>query len=79
MMFVKKERMVLRGYNKVESHEEEKEDNSYCPLRKSRKEENFPHLYGECEALVDLRNLERVKGLIGAPITAFIKRIYRPT
>jgi len=42
----------------------------FCKLRK---EEDFPHLYGECEALVDLRNSERVKGLIGAPITAFIK------
>jgi len=36
-----KERMVFRGYNKVDSHEEEKEDNYYCPLCKLRKEEDF--------------------------------------
>jgi len=66
------------SYNKEDSHEEEKEYNSYCPLCKLRKEEDFPHLYGECEALVDLRNSawKELKGsleLIGAPITNFIK------
>jgi len=30
-------------------------------LCKLRKEEDFPHVYGECEALVDLRNSERAK------------------
>jgi len=65
--------MVFRGYNKVDSHEDEKEDNPYCPICKLRKEEDLIHLYRECEALADLRNLERAKGLIGAPITAYIK------
>jgi len=70
------------SYNKEDSHEEEKEYNSYCPLCKLRKEEDFPHLYGECEALVDLRNLERAKGLIGAHWSTyykFYKRIYKLT
>ena len=57
----------------MNSHEEEKEDNPYYPLCKLRKED-FLHLYGECEALVDLINSawKELNGLIGAPITAYI-------
>jgi len=40
-LFPVKERMVFRGYNKVDSHEEEKEDNPYCPLCKLRKKKTF--------------------------------------
>jgi len=67
--------MVFRGYNKDDTHEGEREDNPYCPLCKLRKEEDFQHLYGECEAMVDLRNSawKELKGLIGSPITAYIK------
>jgi len=55
--------MVFRDYNKDYSYEEEKEDNPYCLLCKLRREEDFPHLYGECEALgrSEKLSLERVK------------------
>ena len=69
--------MEFRGYNKDDSHEEENEDNPYCLLCKSRKDEDFPHLYGECEALVDLINLKIAKRAHRCTYYSLYKGIYR--